>query len=131
MTEQSFRAWLTTLADADATVPARVVLDRLPDRYAEPEPTDAPALELVPTVESTWREKLWTAPAETRIGVRELAEALGRSTSWVYKRFSAKADHPIPHRRIGGEVVVTVKELREWIRRHEQLRCGAQRGRAA
>ena len=41
--------------------------------------------------EPTWRERLWTAPPETRIGRRELLDALGRSQNWLYRHTGAKA----------------------------------------
>jgi len=73
-------------------------------------------------VEPTWRERLWTAPAETRIGVRELAEAVGRPRSWVYRRTAPSADRaPLPHRKLDGELVFVVGEIRAWLREHETV----------
>lgn len=68
----------------------------------------------------TWRERLWAAPAETRVGVRELVEALDVSESWIYSRTKADAEDPIPHRKIGGSLVFLVGEVRHWIREHEE-----------
>jgi hypothetical protein len=64
---------------------------------------------------STWKERIWGAPAETRIGVAEVAEAMGRSKSWVYHRVGQ-----IPHRKLDGELVFVVGELRLWIRDNEE-----------
>jgi hypothetical protein len=70
----------------------------------------------------TWRERLWLVPAETRLGVREAAEAIGRPVSWVYRRTGEKsAKAPLPHRKLDGEIVFTAGELRAWIDGHEAL----------
>lgn len=69
----------------------------------------------------TWRERLWTAPAEARIGVAELVEALGVSKSWVYARTRADADPRLPHSKIGGSLVFKAGELRAWVRDHEDV----------
>jgi predicted DNA-binding transcriptional regulator AlpA len=98
----------------DALLPAAWILARLdPD----PEPGPAPAPDPL-----TWRERLWTVPAETRIGVRELMEATGRSRDWIYRGTSPKAgDDRIPHRKLDGELVFQVGELREWLRSREDV----------
>ena len=80
---------------------------------ADAEPADSPAGGKIPP---TWREKLWTVPPETRIGVAELCEATGRTKSWVYRNTSEKATGPrLPHRLMGGELVFVVGELRQWL----------------
>jgi len=66
----------------------------------------------------TWREKLWIVPAETRVGIRELAEALDRPKGWIYKRTSAG---DLPHRKMGGSLVFLVGEVRTWIRETEEV----------
>ena len=74
-------------------------------------------------VPSSWRERLWTAPADTRLGVREVAEALGRPRSWVYRRTSEKSPKgPLPHKKLDGELVFVAGELRAWLRRVEVRR---------
>lgn len=75
----------------------------------------APALSL------TWRERLWLVPAETRIGVAEVVEATGRSKSWLYRLTGPSAEERIPHRKMHGELVFVVGELRHWIREHEDV----------
>ncbi|MGQ0641208.1 MAG: hypothetical protein ACT4P6_10635 [Gemmatimonadaceae bacterium] len=42
----------------------------------------------------SWRERLWTCPPETRLGVAELAEALNRPKSWVHRHTSQKSGVP-------------------------------------
>lgn len=79
----------------------------------------------------TWRERLWVVPGETRLGVPELAEALGRPRSWIYsrtcrhagtgpRRRERPADDLIPHRKLGGILVFIVGEVRAWIRQTEE-----------
>lgn len=73
------------------------------------------------TVELTWKERLWTAPAECRIGIQELTEAIGVSKSWAYNRTKKKADPCLPHAKIGGALVFKCGEVRAWIRDHEEV----------
>lgn len=120
MTPSDFRAWLEALADAEAVVPAVQVLARLP----EGEEQEAQPAESSP-IEMTWREKLWVVPSETRLGAHEVCEALGRSSSWLYRHTSAKALSksdvaPIPHRKLEGELTFLVGELRTWLRETEE-----------
>ena len=70
---------------------------------------------------SSWRERLWTADAECRIGRAELLEAVGRSKSWLYRHTKARAKDRIPHRKLDGELVFVVGEVRSWLRAHEQI----------
>ena len=73
----------------------------------------------------TWREKIWTVPVETRLGVREVAEAIGRPRSWVYRRTGVKSPKAhLPHRKLDGELVFVAGELREWLRQHETPQAG-------
>lgn len=65
----------------------------------------------------SWRERLWLVPPETRLGGREVVEATGRSRDWVYRHTAAGgATRRLPHRKLEGELVFTVGELRDWIR---------------
>ena len=79
----------------------------------------------------TWRERIWVVPAETRLGVAELAEALGRPKSWVYARThryqgkgtarkERRREELIPHRKMGGALAFTAGEIRTWIRLREE-----------
>ena len=81
--------------------------------------TDEPREPTPPTVGS-WRERLWDVPADTRLGVEEVAEAVGRSKSWVYRHTSEKSGLPqLPHRKLDGVLEFPAGELRTWIQRHE------------
>lgn len=97
----------------ESLVPAGWVLENL-----DPDPEPVPVAEPEP---ATWRERLWTVPAETRIGVRELAEAVDRSRDWVYRRTAKAADDRLPHRKMDGELTFVVGEIREWINGHEDV----------
>jgi hypothetical protein len=100
-------------ADALLTVPAAWLRDVLD---SGPVLASNPAL-IAPL---TWRERLWTVPAETRLGTREAAEAIGRPVSWVYRRTGEHCPNaPLPHRRLDGELVFLAGELRAWLEEHE------------
>ena len=71
---RSLLDWLRN-ALPGTSVPAAAIADRLAELVDESD--EMP----VETSEPTWREKLWTVPSETRIGSRELLEALGRPAS--------------------------------------------------
>lgn len=78
--------------------------------------------EVRPATQS-WAEKLWTCPPETRLGVRELAEAVGRPRSWAYRHASPKGDlAPIPHKRLDGLLTFTAGDVRTWLRANEEAR---------
>ncbi|GIW51201.1 MAG: hypothetical protein KatS3mg081_0556 [Gemmatimonadales bacterium] len=68
----------------------------------------------------TWRERLWTCPPETRLGVLEVAEALGRPRSWVYRAVSpSRGRDRLPAKRLDGELVFEAGAVREWVKRRE------------
>jgi hypothetical protein len=104
MTVAELRRWLAT-APPGTLVPARELLDAL---EVEPEPEAVAS-------EPTWRERLWTAPPETRLGVREVAEAVGRPVSWVYR---ARA---LPRRKLDGELIFLAGEVRDWVTSREEV----------
>ncbi len=117
-------------APAGTRLDAQVVAEVL-DAAADRGPEEDIKLDTEP-VEWTWREKLWTCPAETRIGTLEVAEALGRPRSWVYARTHhhvGKDDQKrlrpqgelIPHRKLDGVLVFTAGEVRSWIRTREEV----------
>ena len=90
----------------------RAVLGELePER--EPEP--------VTTAPPTWRVLLWTVEPETRIGRDELLEAVGRPQSWLYRHTGPAATDRIPHRRLDGQLVFVVGEMRRWLREREEI----------
>lgn len=74
----------------------------------------------VPGAPGGWQERLWTAPAETRLSVRDAAEAIGRPRSWVYRRTGVKCPNArLPHRQLDGALVFLAGELRQWLMDHE------------
>jgi len=86
-------------------------------REARPEPEPEPVAE---APAGSWREKIWTVHPDTRLRRDEVCEALGKSTSWLYKKTSARE---IPCRLDGasGELVFRAGDLRTWIRAQEVL----------
>lgn len=64
---------------------------------------------------TTWRERLWTVPEETMLGITELCEALDRSRDWCYRACSAKRERPIPHAKLDGMSVFRAGQVRTWI----------------
>ena len=85
------------------------------------EAPDAAAIEAVAdVVPLPWGVLLWQVPAETRIGVVELCEAVGRPKSWVYRHTADDGDCPrLPHRKMDGSLVFVVGEVRRWLEEHE------------
>lgn len=91
-----FRAWIESLAAAEATIPARIILERLPDggdqpadRVAEPSP-----------------DRLLT--------VTQAAERLGVDRRWLYRR----ADKLPFTKRLGpGTLRFSEKGLAKWMER--------------
>lgn len=81
-----------------------------------------------PSAAPTWRERLWTVPAETRlVTVGELSEALGWSESAIYHLLSDRSDSPravpIPHRkRANGTLEFVAGEIRSWLMQTEVIR---------
>lgn len=70
--------------------------------------------------ERSWREKLWTVPAETRLGSKDVAEAVGRNVNWVHQRTQKGADPMLPHAKLGNTLVFKAGEIRHWLREHEE-----------
>lgn len=62
-----------------------------------------------------WPERLWTVPPETLLRVPDVAAALQRSTSWVYKRTYKGAANPLPAERLGADLVFRAGEIRDWV----------------
>jgi len=106
-------------ADAALTIPSRdlrAALASLPEAAPAVAAPDATAL-------AGWRSWLWNCPAETRLGVAELAEAVGRPKSWVYRHTSERAalSDQLPFRKFDGELVFVAHEIRAWLREHEEV----------
>lgn len=98
-------ALLTQMPESNAT-PTMPVPESMPDGLAAP-----------------WSERIWTTHAETRLGVREAAEAIRRPTSFVYRHTSAKcaAGERLPYRKLDGELLFVAGELRTWLADHEEV----------
>lgn len=107
---------------ASVTLPVDIVRDWL---AAEGRPTDElsdePPEPEEPDPVPTWRERLWVVPADTRIGVVELADALSVSKSWIYARTRQEAEDSLPCRKLGDSLYFRVGEIRTWIREHEEV----------
>jgi len=113
--------WLET-APPGTTVPASSLAERLAPLVDR---SPVPVTEPVPL---TWRERLWIVPPETRLGVLEVAEAIGRPRSWVYRHTSKRSEKaPRPLRRLDGELVFTAGEIRAWVEGHEALGASPRR----
>lgn len=70
---------------------------------------------------SSWRERLWTCADATRLSVPEVADALGRPLSWVYRAVAeGRGVHRLPAQRLSGELVFTASEVRAWIERESE-----------
>jgi hypothetical protein len=95
-------------------IPAASLVELL-DGMEDPEPE---LIQVEDPEPRTWRARLWEVPTETRLGVDDVAEAVGRSSHWVYRATSRDED-PLPSRKLSGRVVVTAGELRAWIRDQE------------
>lgn len=98
--------WVRSIVEEEAG-PAQTVPD--------PEPA---------TASEDWRGRLWTCHPDTRLGVAELCEALGKGKSWVYRHTSEKSVeangyNPLPCRRLDGELIFVASELRQWIQANE------------
>ena len=77
----------------------------------------------------SWKEKLWTVPAQTRLGVAEISEALGKQPSAIHKlRAREKRDRAkgrpvdaLPCRKaFDGTLTCTAGELRDWLDRTDK-----------
>ena len=102
----------------DVTLSGVDLVLRLPDPVTLPVAAQVGAVAEPPS----WRERLWTCHAETRLGIEELCEALGRSKAFVYRHTRAKT---IPHRRLDGELLFVAGEIREWLGHREETVVGA------
>ena len=110
------RRWLVA-APTGTTVSTEALAEMLDalDMEPEPEPVRDTASPL------PWSLLLWSADPETRMGRAELLEAVGRSASWLYRHTGPKAKHRIPHRKVDGELVFLVGEVRRWLREREEI----------
>lgn len=108
--------------EAQLTLPVSQIREWLEtDRRPTEELSDEPPEPEEPDPVPTWRERLWVVPADTRIGVVELADALNVSKSWIYARTRQEAEEPLPCRKLGDSLYFRVGEIRTWIREHEEV----------
>ena len=119
MTLEELQRWAAS-APPGTSIPVASLAELLGGLEDETGPRSVPEEPSEP-VSRTWRERLWTVPAETRLGVHELAEALNRPKSWIYRRTGEKAEDRIPHRKQGGELVFAAGEVRAWLRADEEI----------
>ena len=111
----SLREWLRE-APPGTSVDAAQIADRIDEL------TGLPEADPVDSTQLTWTERLWSAPPETRIGRNELLEAVQRPASWLYRHTSPKGGCVrIPHRKMDGELVFVVGEVRQWLTEHEEM----------
>jgi hypothetical protein len=91
------------------------------DETPSPRAVDAvPSPAVTPS--ASWPERLWTVPAETRMSTEDVAEAVRRTKSWVYRHTSPASGLPqLPHRKLDGELLFVAGEVRTWIHEHEEI----------
>jgi predicted DNA-binding transcriptional regulator AlpA len=93
MTVVDFRLWLETLAAAEATIPARVVLERLPEEDSR----------VVSPIGDTPPDKLLT--------VQEAADRLGVDRRWIYRH---SENLPFVRRLSAGTLRFSERGLVRW-----------------
>ena len=111
-----FRRWV-----AQAPAGTMVSTDALAEMLDASDHEPAPEVSRDVSPPLPWSLLLWTADPETRIGRTELLEAVGRPPSWLYRHTGSAAKHRIPHRRVDGELVFLVGEVRIWLRDREEI----------
>lgn len=109
-------------AGSAVTLPVDAVRAWLTDEGEAP----VPAPLAVEPIAETWRTRLWTCPPETRLGVREVAEALDRSPDWVYRAVNRrladeKGRDPLPCSRMDGVLVFSAGAVRRWVQVSESV----------
>lgn len=110
------RRWVAT-APKGTTVSTEALTEMLDAFDAEP----AAGPDRITSPALPWTVLLWSADPETRIGRAELLEAVGRPASWLYRHTGPKAKHQMPHRKLDGELVFVVGEIRRWLRDREEI----------
>ena len=116
---------------AGTLVPAEGMVAMLADTSTDERHPPVPTPVAGPATPSPWSERVWTVPAETRLNVREAAEALGRSRDWLYRRTAASGEATrLPHRVRDGRLEFVASDLRAWITATERIVVPAVPGRA-
>lgn len=116
---ERLRAIVGSLPEGAAvTLPGDALRSWLED---EPAVTASPVtVQAATAATADWRERLWTCPPETRLGVRELAEAVDRSADFVYravdpKKSAERGRSPLPCAKLDGVLVFTAGAIRHWL----------------
>ena len=65
----------------------------------------------------TWVTWFWSCSPNTRVGVSELAEALGRKRTFVYAAVYDD-DDPLPGKKLVGQWSFKVGDVRAWVERN-------------
>ena len=95
-----------------------IIRELLSANYAAPNEQPSPEIDAC-------GKRIWTIPAETRLGVKELSEATGKPASWIYRHTSRKSGAALeldllPHRKLDGGLVFIAGEIRAWLQAHER-----------
>ena len=115
---------MKTLADLQRWVAAAppgtmLSVERLSELFDELEPDGEQKPVTAPPL--PWQVLLWTVDPETRIGPDELLEAVGHPISWLYRHTAKSATNRIPHRKLDGQLVFLVGEVRWWLQEQEEI----------
>lgn len=109
------------------------LLDALPDGALVPVAmlralvaTTTPAIEpsASPAATREWRERLHDVPDGTLLSVAELAQALGRPRSSIYRWAGPSAADRIPSARVDGRLQFQAGDVRRWLNRRVELARG-------
>lgn len=66
---------------------------------------------------SDWRERVWTAPAETVMTVDDVCSATGRTRAFVYRH---TRNRTIKFKRLDGAICFRCGDVREWIKERQE-----------
>lgn len=108
-------SWLAE-APTGTLISADALAAILRGRSKDEEHTVSPPSPAATTSPTSWRERLWTVAPDTRLGVQEVAEAVGRSRDWVYRHTGPSGSGiRLPHRKLDGALVFVASEVRNWL----------------
>lgn len=111
-------------ADSSITLPSRTLREWLDEESIG----NGGSAESDRAADPSWRTLIWECPDDTRLGIAELCEAVGKSKAWVYRRtcatgsrlgYGAQRDR-IPHAKVAGQLVFIASEIRDWLRQRER-----------
>ena len=66
---------------------------------------------------SDWRERVWTAPADTVMTVDDFCAAVGRTRAFAYRQ---TRNRTIKFKRLDGVIVFRCADVREWIKERQE-----------